>query len=120
MFNIDGVADIDHFQKLDGELQLGVKYCPEFVAIVGKCLEDMGINTPFWKIDVGASDAVTFCRAGMKAYTFVAQDNTPRNTYHTFHDTLDNMNHDTMPKMMELILRVLAVVKEKLEGPGCD
>jgi Zn-dependent M28 family amino/carboxypeptidase len=110
--NIDGVSDVEHFNLMKGEIMLNVNYNKDLVNIVTQSMREFGLYRPFWKLDVGASDAVTFCRMGKRAYTFAAQDNTPRNNYHTRYDLLENMNIDALRKMMILVLRVIEKISQ--------
>jgi hypothetical protein len=107
VLNIDGVSDVDHFNLMKGEVMLNVNYNKDFVNIVTTSMKEFGLEKPFWKLDVGASDAVTFTRYKKRAYTFCAQDNTPRSNYHTKFDTWENLNPDALRKMMILLLRVI-------------
>jgi hypothetical protein len=114
--NIDGVSDDYSFNLMKGEAMLATNYNTDLVNIVTAVLNEFGLYRPFWKLDVGASDAVTLCQAGKRAYTFAAQDTTPLNNYHTYMDTLDRINPEALRKMLILVLRVI----EKIDRYNTD
>jgi hypothetical protein len=116
VMNVDGVADLDYFNILQGEIMLGVKYDEEFTTFLRNAYERAGVKYGTFYLDVGASDAVTFIRINKKAITFSAQDNTPRENYHTHLDTIDKVDPRAIEKMNEIILDVIHQIDDKMNN----
>ena len=117
MMNIDGVGDAYSFNLLQGEIMLAEKYDEEFTAMLRTAYERAGVKyNTFW-LDVGASDAISLIRLKKKAITFSAQDNSPRENYHTHLDTVDRIDPQAIEKMNEIVLDVVDQIDEKINGP---
>jgi Zn-dependent M28 family amino/carboxypeptidase len=118
VMNVDSVGDANDFVIVKNESWQGVKYDEAHLQLVEEAMKEVGVSYKRYVLDAGGSDAAEFGKAGiLDATTIAAQDQTPKKNYHTYMDTLDNMDPEAM-RLMNEVVKVLAAKIDAKVGAG--
>ena len=119
--NIDSVADKDYFEvvikddwqftRFDTDLERMFKEAFKEVGVESKT--NYCIHNP-----VGGCDSTPMTRAGVKSVTFAAQNPTLTYYYHTWRDTADRFDEETVGDGFEVILGVIERIAAFQEANG--
>lgn len=119
--NIDSVADKDYFEvvikddwqftRFDTDLEKMFKDTFKEVGVESKT--NYCIHNP-----VGGCDSTPMTRAGVKSVTFAAQNPTLTYYYHTWRDTADRFDEETVGDGFEVILGVIERIAAFQEANG--
>ena len=119
--NIDSVADKDFFEvvikddwqfcRFDTDLEKMFKDTFNELGIVSKT--NGCIHNP-----VGGCDSTPMTKAGMKSVTFAAQDPTLTYYYHTWHDTPERFELETVGDGFDVILGVIDKIDKFQQANG--
>lgn len=119
--NIDSVADKDYFEvvikddwqftRFDTDLEKMFKDTFKEVGVESKT--NYCIHNP-----VGGCDSTLMTKAGVKSVTFAAQNPTLTHYYHTWRDTADRFDEETVGDGFEVILGVIERIAAFQEANG--
>jgi hypothetical protein len=107
---VDSVAEHGHYHVIDGDTWLGTQYDAGFTRIAELSMADAGLASTTLKNPIGGSDSASFCRAGIRTITLVAQDVSIADNYHTCKDTLERVDARAIIKMKGVILDLIGRV----------
>jgi hypothetical protein len=106
--NVDSIADKDYFQCIIGDSWQFTRFDKGLENIFMESMKECGIEKPGCiKNPVGGCDSTPFCKAGIRTITFSAQNPIATNYYHTFRDTADRFEPETVQKGMEVMLTAI-------------
>ena len=111
--NLDSFRDYDHFNAVKGDTWLFSKFDKDLVNLTVETMKELDLPTPgIIENPVGGCDSTPLYRAGVKTVTIAAQDPRPTNYYHTYNDTVEGLNLETLEKGFELIVKLVPKVVE--------
>ena len=117
-FNIDSLRDYEHFNAVKGDSWLMSKFDDDMKNMLVKAFENAGVKPNIIVNPVGGCDSTPICRAGYKTITFAAQKPDVTDYYHTYRDTCDGLNINTLEKSVDIILDVTEQIHEHHKKNG--
>ena len=105
-FNIDSLRDYEHFNAVKGDSWLMSKFDDDMKNMLVKAFENAGVKPNIIVNPVGGCDSTPICRAGYKTITFAAQKPDVTDYYHTYRDTCDGLDMNTLEKSVDIIIDV--------------
>lgn len=117
-FNIDSLRDYDHFNAVKGDSWLMSKFDNDMKNMLVKAFENAGVKPNIIVNPVGGCDSTPICRAGYKTITFAAQKPDVTDYYHTYRDTCDGLNMNTLEKSVDIIIDVTEQIHEHHKKNG--
>ena len=117
-FNIDSLRDYEHFNAVKGDSWLMSKFDDDMKNMLVKAFENAGVKPNVIVNPVGGCDSTPICRAGYKTITFAAQKPDVTDYYHTFRDTCDGLDMNTLEKSVDIILDVTEQIHEHQKNNG--
>lgn len=111
--NLDSFRDYDHFNAVKGDLWLFSHFDKEMIDMAMDTFDEIGVNKKIISNPVGGCDSTPFCRKGFKTVTLNAQNPTMTNYYHTFRDSYDDLDMNTLAKSCEMIEVMTRKIIEK-------
>lgn len=117
-FNIDSLRDYDHFNAVKGDSWLMSKFDDDMKNMLVKAFENAGVKPNIIVNPVGGCDSTPICRAGYKTITFAAQKPDVTDYYHTYRDTCDGLDMNTLEKSVDIILDVTEQIHEHHKKNG--
>lgn len=112
--NIDSVADKDFFEVVHGDTWQFTRFDKDLEQMFLDAMREAGIDKPGNIVNpVGGCDSTPFAKAGVKSITFAAQNPVLTNYYHTFYDTADRFDVDTVHLGLDVVLRVIDKIAAK-------
>lgn len=117
-FNIDSLRDYEHFNAVKGDSWLMSKFDDDMKNMLVKAFENAGVKPNIIVNPVGGCDSTPICRAGYKTITFAAQKPDVTDYYHTYRDTCDGLNMNTLEKSVDIILDVTEQIHEHHKKNG--
>ncbi|MBQ5591778.1 MAG: M28 family peptidase [Clostridia bacterium] len=117
-FNIDSLRDYEHFNAVKGDSWLMSKFDDDMKNMLVKAFENAGVKPNIIVNPVGGCDSTPICRAGYKTITFAAQKPDVTDYYHTYRDTCDGLNMNTLEKSVDIILDVTGQIHEHQKNNG--
>ena len=117
-FNIDSLRDYEHFNAVKGDSWLMSKFDDDMKNMLVKAFENAGVKPNIIVNPVGGCDSTPICRAGYKTITFAAQKPDVTDYYHTFRDTCDGLDMNTLEKSVDIILDVTEQIHEHHKKNG--
>lgn len=108
--NIDSVADKEYFEVVIKDDWQFTRFDTDLEKMFLEAFQDVGvasktnycIHNP-----VGGCDSTPMTKAGIKSVTFAAQNPTLTHYYHTWRDTADRFDEDTVGDGFEVVLGVI-------------
>ncbi len=117
-FNIDSLRDYEHFNAVKGDSWLMSKFDDDMKNMLVKAFENAGVKPNIIVNPVGGCDSTPICRAGYKTITFAAQKPDVTDYYHTYRDTCDGLDMNTLEKSVDIILDVTEQIHEHHKKNG--
>ena len=117
-FNIDSLRDYEHFNAVKGDSWLMSKFDDDMKNMLVKAFENAGVKPNVIVNPVGGCDSTPICRAGYKTITFAAQKPDVTDYYHTFRDTCDGLDMNTLEKSVDIIIDVTEQIHEHHKKNG--
>ncbi|MBR6531560.1 MAG: M28 family peptidase [Clostridia bacterium] len=117
-FNIDSLRDYDHFNAVKGDSWLMSKFDDDMKNMLVKAFENAGVKPNIIVNPVGGCDSTPICRAGYKTITFAAQKPDVTDYYHTYRDTCDGLDMNTLEKSVDIIIDVTEQIHEHHKKNG--
>lgn len=117
-FNIDSLRDYDHFNAVKGDAWLMTKFDDDMKNMLVKAFENAGVKPNIISNPVGGCDSTPICRAGYKTITFAAQKPDVTDYYHTYRDTCDGLDMNTLEKSVDIIIDVTEQIHEHHKKNG--
>ena len=117
-FNIDSLRDYDHFNAVKGDSWLMSKFDNDMKNMLVKAFENAGVKPNIIVNPVGGCDSTPICRAGYKTITFAAQKPDVTDYYHTYRDTCDGLDMNTLEKSVDIIIDVTEQIHEHHKKNG--
>ena len=117
-FNIDSLRDYEHFNAVKGDSWLMSKFDDDMKNMLVKAFENAGVKPNIIVNPVGGCDSTPICRAGYKTITFAAQKPDVTDYYHTYRDTCDGLNMNTLEKSVDIIIDVTEQIHEHHKKNG--
>ncbi len=117
-FNIDSLRDYEHFNAVKGDSWLMSKFDDDMKNMLVKAFENAGVKPNIIVNPVGGCDSTPICRAGYKTITFAAQKPDVTDYYHTYRDTCDGLDMNTLEKSVDIILDVAEQIHEHHKKNG--
>ncbi len=117
-FNIDSLRDYEHFNAVKGDSWLMSKFDDDMKNMLVKAFENAGVKPNIISNPVGGCDSTPICRAGYKTITFAAQKPDVTNYYHTYRDTCDGLDMNTLEKSVDIIIDVTEQIHEHHKKNG--
>ncbi len=111
-FNIDSLRDYDHFNAVKGDSWLMTKFDKDMQDMLVKAFENAGVKPNIIVNPVGGCDSTPICRSGYKTITFAAQNPIVTDYYHTYKDTCDGLDMNTLEKSVDIVLDVTNQIHE--------
>ncbi len=111
-FNIDSLRDYDHFNAVKGDSWLMTKFDEDMQNMLVKAFENAGVKPNIISNPVGGCDSTPICRSGYKTITFAAQNPVVTDYYHTYNDTCEGLDMNTLEKSVDIILDVTNQIHE--------
>ncbi len=111
-FNIDSLRDYEHFNAVKGDSWLMTKFDKDMQDMLVKAFENAGVKPNIIANPVGGCDSTPICRSGYKTITFAAQNPVVTDYYHTYNDTCDGLDMNTLEKSVDIILDVTNQIHE--------
>lgn len=112
VINIDSVRDFEHFNAVKGDLWLFSHFDKKLIEIAKESMKVAGHEPGVIINPVGGCDSTPFYRAGYKTVTVVAQNPTVTNYYHTYRDTYDGLDMNTLEDFTTVLLEMTKRVAE--------
>lgn len=104
----DGICDEKHLSVITREICTSAKHDPKLVNLAIQSAAAIGVPIKKTLVPLGASDATEFSNAGISSTCIVCQDTTRLvPNYHTRHDTLENMNPQSLTVSLQLAIDML-------------
>ncbi len=117
-FNIDSLRDYEHFNAVKGDSWLMSKFDDDMKNMLVKAFENAGVKPNIIVNPVGGCDSTPICRAGYKTITFAAQKPDVTDYYHTYRDTCDGLDMNTLEKSVDIIIDVTEQIHEHQKKNG--
>lgn len=117
-FNIDSLRDYEHFNAVKGDSWLMSKFDDDMKKMLVKAFENAGVKPNIIVNPVGGCDSTPICRAGYKTITFAAQKPDVTDYYHTYRDTCDGLDMNTLEKSVDIIIDVTEQIHEHHKKNG--
>lgn len=117
-FNIDSLRDYEHFNAVKGDSWLMSKFDNDMKNMLVKAFENAGVKPNIISNPVGGCDSTPICRAGYKTITFAAQKPDVTDYYHTYRDTCDGLDMNTLEKSVDIIIDVTEQIHEHHKNNG--
>lgn len=117
-FNIDSLRDYDHFNAVKGDAWLMTKFDDDMKNMLVKAFENAGVKPNIIVNPVGGCDSTPICRSGYKTITFAAQKPDVTDYYHTYRDTCDGLDMNTLEKSVDIIIDVTEQIHEHHKKNG--
>lgn len=117
-FNIDSLRDYEHFNAVKGDSWLMSKFDDDMKNMLVKAFENAGVKPNIIVNPVGGCDSTPICRAGYKTITFAAQKPDVTDYYHTYRDTCDGLDMNTLEKSVDIIIDVTEQIHEHHKKNG--
>ena len=117
-FNIDSLRDYEHFNAVKGDSWLMSKFDNDMKIMLVKAFENAGVKPNIIVNPVGGCDSTPICRAGYKTITFAAQKPDVTDYYHTYRDTCDGLDMNTLEKSVDIIIDVTEQIHEHHKKNG--
>lgn len=112
VINIDSVRDFDHFNVVKGDLWLFSHFDKELIEAAKDSMRDAGHKPGVIVNPVGGCDSTPFYRAGLKTVTMIAQNPNVTDYYHTYKDTVEGLNKDTLADFTTALISMTKRVAE--------
>lgn len=104
--NMDSFSDYDYFGVISGDVWQMTNFDKELIGISLDSFKSLGLKTQSFKNPVGGCDSTPFCKAGYPTVTLCAQNPVATSYYHTKNDHYNRLNHDTIEKALEGVLKI--------------
>ena len=117
-FNIDSLRDYEHFNAVKGDSWLMSKFDDDMKNMLVKAFKNAGVKPNIIVNPVGGCDSTPICRAGYKTITFAAQKPDVTDYYHTYRDTCDGLDMNTLEKSVDIIIDVTEQIHEHHKKNG--
>lgn len=114
--NIDSVRDFEHFNVVKGDLWLGTHFDEELIKAGKEAMKKAGHEAGIIYNPVGGCDSTPLCRANIKTVTLIAQNPNVSDYYHTYKDTVENLNKTTLEDFTATLLEVVNFIAAKESG----
>lgn len=115
--NVDSIADKDYFQVVHGDTWQFTRFDETLGKMLHDSMVEAGIEKPGDIANpVGGCDSTPFTKAGVRSITFAAQNPVLTSYYHTFYDTADRFELDTVGLGLDVVLRVIDKIAEYENG----
>ena len=108
--NIDSIADKDYFQVVIQDDWQFTRFDKDLEKMFKDTFAEMGIESKTGGCihnPVGGADSTPLTRAGIKSVTFAAQEPVLTYYYHTFRDTIDRFEPETVALGFDVVLSVI-------------
>lgn len=102
--NIDSLRDYDHFNVVIGDTWQGTRFDKDMESMLKKSISNAGIEPHVIYNPVGGCDSTPICKKGYKTITFAVQNPVVTDYYHTYKDTYDGLNENTIDKSIDILL----------------
>ena len=112
VLNLDSFRDRDYFSVVMGDAWLGSRFDPELRDVCLKVMNDMDLKPGVILNPAGGCDSTPFIRAGIKTVTLCAQNPTTTDYYHTYNDTVENLDKSVLDDSFEMIVNVVNATAE--------
>ena len=119
--NIDSVADKDYFEVVIKDDWQFCRFDTDLEKMFKDTFQEMGIESKSGGCihnPVGGADSTPMTRAGIKSVTFAAQNPTLTYYYHTWRDTADRFDAETVGTGFDVILSVIEKIEKFQEEKG--
>jgi hypothetical protein len=113
IINLETLRDIKHLSILNRDMNTIIKNDKDVARLIQKAGKKLGYEIPLVNVEIGATDAASFTRRGIKANTLAAMSHELENYYHTRHDTYDNMDLEVLKEVLEICLETVKIFDEK-------
>ena len=113
--NIDSVADKDYFEVVIKDDWQFCRFDTDLEKMFKDTFAELGIESKSGGCihnPVGGSDSTPMTKAGIKSVTFAAQNPMLTYYYHTFRDTVDRFDKDTVGMGLEVVLSVIDKIEK--------
>lgn len=107
VLNLDSFRDREYFSVVMGDAWLGSRFDPELRDVCLKEMTALGLDPKVILNPAGGCDSTPFIRAGIKTVTLCAQNPTTTDYYHTFNDTIENLDKSVLDDAFEMVLRIV-------------
>jgi acetylornithine deacetylase/succinyl-diaminopimelate desuccinylase-like protein len=119
LLNLDGILLKDELHILTAEPSCWVKHSVSESERLAQAFEECGVPYKCGALPVGATDASSFSRAGLKAVSVVGLAlNGLHPTYHTRLDTVDKIDQDVLEKMKAVSVSYIRLIDEQFVTVG--
>lgn len=112
VINIDSVRDFEHFNAVKGDLWLFSHFDKGLIDAALEAMREAGHEPGVIVNPVGGCDSTPFYRAGLKTVTVVAQNPTVTDYYHTYKDTVEGLDMNTLEDFTVALLSMTDKVAE--------
>ncbi len=119
--NIDSVADKDYFEVVIKDDWQMCRFDKDLEQMFKDSFAELGIESKTGGCihnPVGGCDSTPMTRAGIKSVTFAAQNPMLTYYYHTFRDTADRFEPETVGLGFEVVLKVIEKISSFQEQNG--
>ncbi len=119
--NIDSVADKDYFEVVIKDDWQFTRFDTDLEKMFKETFNELGIESKTNGCihnPVGGCDSTPLTRAGIKSVTFAAQNPVLTYYYHTFRDTADRFEEETVGQGFEVVLGVIDKIAQYQEANG--
>lgn len=114
--NADGIIALEHINVVKAEPACWVNHDKETAQQLQATFKAQGIDAKLSTLPIGATDAASFSRYGLKAVSIVAQPlNGLHPTYHTRLDTIDWLSQDALEKTSSVMAKFALELDEKVK-----
>lgn len=108
--NIDSIADRDYFEVVIQDDWQFTRFDKDLEKMFKDTFKELGIESKTGGCihnPVGGSDSTPMTKAGIKSVTFAAQNPILTYYYHTFRDTIERFDPDTVALGFDVVLSVI-------------
>ncbi len=119
--NIDSVADKDYFEVVIKDDWQFTRFDTDLEKMFKDTFNELGIESKTGGCihnPVGGCDSTPLTKAGVKSVTFAAQNPVLTYYYHTFRDTADRFDEDTVGTGFDVLLGVIDKIAAFQEANG--
>lgn len=114
--NADGIIAVEHTNVIKAEPACWVSHDKETAAELQATFQANGIQAKLNTLPIGATDAASFSRYGIKAVSIVSQPlNGLHPTYHTRLDTIDWLNQNDLEKTSSVMAQFALQLDQKVK-----
>ena len=113
IINLETLRDIKHLGILNRDMNMLIKNDKDVARLIQKAGKNLGYEIPLDIVEIGATDASSFTKRGIKANTLAAMSHELESYYHTRHDTFDNIDPEVLKNVLEICIVAANIFDEK-------